>query len=136
MEPVDEFLEHHGIKGQKWGIRNRNKKPVGPTSKDFKKSRKLQKRGSAALTNKELQDVNTRLNLEQNFHRMNPSKKAKGEAKVKAILGTIGVGVAALNSPPGRALTNAGKAYVTNRKRHSNKEILALKALSNSLVKK
>jgi hypothetical protein len=25
MDPVEEFLEHHGIKGQKWGIRNKKK---------------------------------------------------------------------------------------------------------------
>lgn len=50
MTEVDAFLEHHGIKGQKWGIRNR--KPKQPKSAYYKKQRNanLAILGLAAVT--------------------------------------------------------------------------------------
>lgn len=139
MDEITEFLEHHGVKGQKWGIRNKKsavKKTPRKTSSDYKKAKSLQTRHPSSLTNKQLKELNERLNLEQNYNRLNPTKKARGEAKVRAILGTVTLAVTALNSPPARALSRAGKAFILQKKRHSNKELLALRALSNSLVNK
>jgi hypothetical protein len=40
IQDVDEFLEHHGVRGQKWGIRNKRKS--GPSRRDVRKHKKQQ----------------------------------------------------------------------------------------------
>jgi len=68
---VDEFLEHFGVKGMRWGVRKRSE---APASADVQRVRTIQskiKRGKTdALSNKELQDLVTRMNLEQQYGRM------------------------------------------------------------------
>ena len=114
---VANFLEHYGTKGQKWGIRNARaritsgKKSV-PQSEDSKTARKLQSRPPHSLSNEELKKLNERLNLEQNASRLNPSKISKGKKHAQTVLATVGVGVALLNTPPGKALINAGRKAV------------------------
>lgn len=90
----DEALAHYGVKGMHWGIRKASPEPVAPTASsrvphgDTRKTKidvaggqnhpasddaikvaqaraKLAKSGSAALSNKELRDVATRIQLEQ-----------------------------------------------------------------------
>lgn len=111
---IDDFLEHHGIKGQKWGIRNKSRAPT-KSSTDYKKSRELRKKSVTALTNKQLTTLNKRLELEQKHSQLNPTKVMSGKRKAEYILGTIGVGVAAYNllhSPAGKAAGAVGKAAV------------------------
>lgn len=47
MVNVDVFLEHHGIKGQKWGVRNRRKPVIFESGKEWRK-RPLNERVKAA----------------------------------------------------------------------------------------
>lgn len=92
-EIVEKILEHHGVKGQKWGVRR--KATVGaqevvvsdkrkkiktsggagrPAHADAVVSRAhaqvARKSGLKALSNKDLETYNRRLNLEQNAKRL------------------------------------------------------------------
>lgn len=73
----EEYLAHYGVKGMKWGRRKKRggddaddtKRPT--TSQDAKKAKGLQKsvdnKGVGHLSNKELQDVITRMELQQKY---------------------------------------------------------------------
>jgi len=114
---AEEFLEHYGVKGMKWGTHKSSSSstPAGKVSVDVNKkgrpvatgghgftlkedaARKLatqqvaRKSGLHTLTNKELQDAITRMNLEQQFARLSPqSKKQKAKKFVAETL--LGVG--------------------------------------------
>jgi len=112
---VNEILDHHGVKGQKWGIRN-DKPSVKPASGDSKRAQALKKKPVHTLTNEQLKTLNTRMNLEQNYSRMNPSAHAKGKKRAEEILATVGVAATAynlFNSPAGKAAISAGKKFLS-----------------------
>lgn len=76
---VDEVLAHHGIKGMKWGVRrDRGKAAVAksaPTlsehaSEDFKAAIAARSKPASHLSNKEMQDLINRMNLEQQYTRL------------------------------------------------------------------
>lgn len=98
---VDVVLAHFGKKGMRWGVRNsRSSTPDGPVkvvvkslpgkkikttggknqpaSEEAKETAAIRQLGKAskttALTNKELQTVITRMNLEQNYARVTAPK--------------------------------------------------------------
>lgn len=101
---LDEFLEHYGVKGMKWGVR---RKRSGSSSVEVATpaGRRVQTRGGSgqrasedavrtavlrqrarksttdSLSNKELQDLVTRLNLEQNYERLRPRRPSEQVAK-------------------------------------------------------
>lgn len=105
------FLEHHGIKGQKWGVRRKSKGSV-KVSSDAKKVAPLKGRHVSTLTNKQLKTANERINLEQQYKRMNPNKVESGKRHVLEALATIGIAVSVFNlatSPAGKAAISAGK---------------------------
>ena len=107
MTTVEEHLEHHGIKGQRWGIRNKVNPQTGRVSGDHRLVSDLRKKSKPSLTNRQLQTVNTRLGLEQNFDRLNPNKIKKGEKHIRAVVATAGLisSVAAIaNSPLGKPI--------------------------------
>jgi hypothetical protein len=117
-EAVESILEHHGVKGMHWGIRNpesrvrlaRRNKP--PASSDFRKTLPHRGKPVHTLTNKQLKAVNERINLEQNYRRMNPSTLKKGSMAVGAIVGVATTATTIYNmynSPAGKALISAGK---------------------------
>lgn len=108
------FLEHHGVKGQKWGVRT--KSSGHKSSSESKKTSALRSKPVHSLTNKQLKTANERMNLEQNFKRMNPSKVASGKKAATEILATVGIGVAVFNlvtSPAGKAAVAAGKKVLS-----------------------
>lgn len=97
MTDVDEFLEHHGVKGMHWGVRRRDKVSTRSSS-DYKTVAAIRNKKPHQLTNKQLKKHNERLNLEMKFREANPTKIAKGKKHVDALLvATTGaVGVAAV----------------------------------------
>lgn len=104
---VEEFLEHHGVKGQKWGIRNRRnnvtKAKAKKPSLDYRRSQEIRRQKHPYLTNKQIEVANKRANLEQNFSRLNPTKVKKGHQMASSILKGVGIGsIAALSSPQGQ----------------------------------
>lgn len=86
-------LKHHGIKGQKWGVRRfRNKDgsltPLGRKryseeddsnwSEDAKVTSELRKKSVNEMSNAELKKLNERLQLERNYSNLNPTTVQKG----------------------------------------------------------
>ena len=109
-------LSHHGILGQKWGVRrseaqlgnSSSKKSEG--SEDYQKSKEMLKRGAKNLSTKELKDLTTRLQLEQQYKNLNPSDTKKGLDTVKKITaaGTAITTLYALaKTPLGKDVTSA-----------------------------
>jgi hypothetical protein len=86
----NEDLIHFGVRGMKWGTRKQarldaHRKQSSPDARAagaaFIKSKKI---GTHALTNKELQTLVTRMNLERQFSNLQPPSKSKRAAKFVA----------------------------------------------------
>lgn len=120
METIDDVLEHYGIKGMRWGVRRTEEqlarargRRVKETSEDAKGAKeslkKARKQGTQALSNKELQALNQRLNLEQQYARLTakPSRLKRGEQAIKTIIGvgnTVNEVVKFASSPTGKQI--------------------------------
>ena len=99
--PSDVVLAHYGIPGMKWGKRKSGKSSSEANTLDDKKSAdysKVEKHkatiktsGIKALNNKELQDVVARINLEQQYSKLNgqPKVKAGRDATKKIISDSV-----------------------------------------------
>ena len=121
---IMEYLAHHGVKGQRWGVRRTKaalaraaKREGRPASPEHARAAALSKKKRSELTNDELKFLNERKNLEQNFDRLNPSIVAKGHNRTKAVLAVAGTAVAISNlarSPAGQATIKAGRIAVQN----------------------
>lgn len=68
-------LYHFGVKGMKWGVRH-DKKRVA--SEDYTRSRDIMKKKPYEMSNRELQEANHRLQLE-NTYKNNRSYKGVGK---------------------------------------------------------
>jgi hypothetical protein len=108
-ESVEDFLEHFGIRGMKWGVRKSQDSSGGTKRVSSRRSagtdehqqtaainKKARKGGGTkALSNKELADAISRMNLEQQYTRLSPqspgSKAARFGGKFVADV-LIGVG--------------------------------------------
>lgn len=95
MSEVDDFIEHFGVKGMKWGRRKAEKATVTTSSSSPKPrmsedartasnaKNKMAKSGIDALSNKELQGLVNRMNLEQQYSRLTTEQPAKVHAGKK-----------------------------------------------------
>ena len=119
------FLEHYGIPGMRWGKRtsgstkaakkSKSKKEEAPDDPDFASTRATLNKPLRKVSNKELQELNQRLQLEQNYSKI--KNQNRPSAKVdKAVKGILAVGAAAgglyalYNSKHGQDAIKAGKA--------------------------
>jgi hypothetical protein len=108
-ETLDAILAHYGTKGMKWGVRKSKIPKQGPSSEAKSAHRNLVKAkvsGPQALTNKQLKEVNERLNLEQNFAKLsyNPSAAKKILDAVFKNGKQINEAINFVNSPAGKAV--------------------------------
>ena len=103
-DEVSEFLEHFGVKGQKWGVRRSERRLAAArkvkesASEDANRAGeafgKLHRTGIHSLSNAELKSVVDRMQLEQSFARVAPvSKKKRALRAGGKFAGDILVGV-------------------------------------------
>lgn len=92
---VDDALAHFGVKGMKWGVRrSKAERAAHPHSEDSKAAadalQKVKVGGVKSLSNKELQALNARLNLEKQFGTLSQKTKSKGQKAVEEVLTNLG----------------------------------------------
>lgn len=115
---VDEFLEHYGVKGMKWGVvretlqRDTTAQPATaaqkrpgtrvtasggknlPATEEALTAAKIRqtarKSRTDALSNAELQAAIRRMQLEQDFARLTAPRQSKGKKFLKSMLGDVG----------------------------------------------
>jgi hypothetical protein len=80
MTVVFDFLEHHGIKGQKWGVRTKSR--VGKRPSEFKPKAKH-------LSDDELKKAISRMELEKRYNDLSGASKTPNKAVTK-LLGDVG----------------------------------------------
>ena len=97
------YLSHHGVKGQKWGVRrfqNKNgtltpsgKKRYSRTegwSEEAKKVNAIKKKSVHQMTNSELSELNRRQDLENRYRQNNPNAYKKAVKFASAAVATMG----------------------------------------------
>jgi hypothetical protein len=117
QEVVDRFIEHHGVKGMRWGVRGGKGKPRREST-DYKKTVPLRNRKTHELSNKQIKTVNERINLEGNYRRLNPTKVEKGKFFAKSLLATATTAATVYtlaNSPAGKAAIASGKKLLEKK---------------------
>jgi len=98
-QETENYLAHYGVKGMKWGKRKSSstkqislsRDPTHPdasTAKDLKF--KAKRSGTDALSNSELQTAITRMNLEQQYSKLSPNTKYRGQKIAEDVLGKTG----------------------------------------------
>lgn len=117
VETVDEFLAHYGVPGMKWGKRksSSSSSEEKTSSSDHEKVAQLRAKRPSEMSNEELRVLTNRMNLEQNYARLNPGKVSQGKAYVAAAIGTAGMAISVYNmvkSPAAKAAVNLGKNVI------------------------
>lgn len=118
---VGDILEHHGIKGMKWGVRSASSKAEEHTASPDHlmvqaAKAKAKSGGVKALSNEELQKIVTRLNLEQQHRNLEGAKPSKFETGHRSVKKIIAVGKTlneihnTVNGPVGKSVKTLLKA--------------------------
>ena len=111
MGHEDQYLEHAGVKGMKWGVRKKHLEP----SDDHKRAQAIGKKPIQSLSDTDLKSLNKRRQLEVDYARLNPSRVARGKNAIRDLTTTLGLGVAlytTLTSPAAKWALNAGKTAI------------------------
>ncbi len=102
------YLEHHGIKGQRWGIRRKSKEGGGSgggktekRSDDYLSAKSLKKKGRNQMSNKELNTYLSRRDLEKRYDAIHPDRR-------KQVISWLG-------STLLKAATTSAKREISNR---------------------
>lgn len=101
IEKYGHELYHYGVLGMKWGVKRDRKTTSSNTSKtkpkskrvpseDHLEAKRLKKKKLYEMTNKELETLNRRMQLEQNYKNLNRQQISRGEKFVTDILTEVG----------------------------------------------
>lgn len=109
---AEKALAHFGVRGMKWGVRRTRSQIDSGASEDHTNAKAAREKarkggGTKALSNKELQDLITRANLETQYAKISPSKFSKGRSVVNGVLATgktVNDAIAFVNSPAGKVI--------------------------------
>jgi hypothetical protein len=96
------IIQHHGVKGQRWGIRRNRNHPLSSLRHPFGRrevhpdaaaakviKKKRRKQGVSSLSNQEIQTYTQRLNLESNL-KSAETRKAQHRSETLKLLGEVG----------------------------------------------
>ena len=110
-------LMHYGVLGMKWGKRKArySSKSSKTMSADAKEVSKIKKKKVSEMSNEELRKANNRLQLEQNYSRLNPNTVKKGMMFVGATVATMNTALNLYNNSD--KLIKAGRRVVNKFKR-------------------
>lgn len=125
---ADDVLKHYGVKGMRWGVTRTDAQLAKSAAKkevsdDFKSvasnQAKIKVSGTKSLSNKELQAVITRANLEKQYRELGSQDKGvlqRGDARMKRALAlgkTYNEVQTFLSTPAGKAAKNVVKMAAT-----------------------
>ena len=99
-------LYHHGVKGMKWGVRKehqssdsrKKRSKMEDWSDDAKEANRISKKKVSQMSNAELQQLNNRKNLEQQYSRLNPSTISRGMKYVATAATITGTAITLINN--------------------------------------
>jgi hypothetical protein len=113
----DEFLEHHGVKGMKWGSRKEYDDTLHP---DYTRSQRI--KDASLVGARGVKHVNRRMNAGQNHHDALTAEVKRAAVTTAAIAGALLVshvlqnhGHEAAEYVSGRAETNRGQTSFSNK---------------------
>jgi len=117
MDQPKSELEHYGKKGMKWGRRSASSSSstgsvssLHTESADHIEVKSLRKKKPSELSNKEMQALVTRMNLEQQHAKLNPTTQMRGQKIAIELISKIGN--QAVNAVAQKAITLAvGAAF-------------------------
>lgn len=113
---ADTLLMHFGVKGMRWGIRRSHPSESEPSA-DVQRYRaavsKINRGDTSTLSNKELQDVVNRMNLDQQYSRLSSAKKNLGAKIAQDIITSILK--EQLKNTLSKAVSKAISQYFANR---------------------
>jgi hypothetical protein len=117
-ENPEEFLAHFGVKGMKWGVRKSS--PPVHLSGDRKKLNTVSSKPVESMTNRQLKEANSRLQMEKQYKDLTKQPSAidkinAGNNKVRSILAIAGTATTVYTmatSPAGKAAVKAGRDII------------------------
>lgn len=97
---MSDYLKHHGVKGQKWGVRKDVAKGVSNianessniarTAGGMARSSKKVEKDMASMSDQELRAKINRLDMERRYSELNPSAAKRGADVAASILSIAG----------------------------------------------
>ena len=109
---LDPVLVHAGVKGMKWGVRKSSLSPEHASVKSIRKNK------AKSLSDAELKQAISRMNLEKQYKDLNPkgiSKANKIALSILAIGTTVNSAIMFVNSPAGKAVVDNVKKLLANK---------------------